>query len=124
MVKYSYEKAVLAHTWRYAGASHHTEVASKLQMLGQDNTVEENLTNSKIELELELQNCSISGYSETQQQHFVPIAGGEACNMLQWFLRTQSLPKKSFCISKNEQLQSANTLKLQEGIFSQHDHAI
>lgn len=54
MVKYSYEKAVLAYTWRYASASHHTEVASKLQMFGQDNTVKENLTNSKIELELEL----------------------------------------------------------------------
>lgn len=52
-VKHSYEKAVLAHNWRSAGAPHHTEVVPKLQRLDQDNNVKENLTKSKLELELE-----------------------------------------------------------------------
>lgn len=46
-----------------------------------------------VKIELELQNQSNLGYSETQQQHFVSFVGEEGCNMLQWFLRPGNLPK-------------------------------
>lgn len=91
MGKHSDKNAVLAHNWNHADASHHTQVSSKLQWLDQDNTSKRISQTAKIELEL--QNHSDLGYSETQQQYFVPFVSREGCNMLQWFLRTGNLPK-------------------------------